>query len=187
MSAPTEDERRRHYLWRFWRDLPKAGHIAIFDRSWYGRVLVERVEGLCSEAEWRRAYREINELERQLVDYGMVVAKFWLHISKNEQGRRFKAREESPLKAYKLTPEDRRNRERWDDYRTAVMEMLERTSTTYAPWTLVENENKPWGRVKVLEVLNERIAARLGGGAGEAARSEADGTEADDGLLAGLR
>ena len=168
VGAPTERELEHPFLWRFWRDLPKAGHLAIFDRSWYGRVLVERVEGLCTQSEWQRAYREINELERQLVDYGMVMVKFWLHISKDEQLRRFQAREQSPLKRHKLTEEDHRNRERWEDYRAAASEMLARTSTTYAPWTIIENEDKRWGRVRALETINRAIEERLG----EAASAE---------------
>lgn len=153
VAAPIGEEKTHHYLWRFWRRFPKAGHFAIFDRSWYGRVMVERVEGFCTEAEWKKAYREINEFERQLVDYGTVMRKFWLHIDKDEQARRFEARQNDPFKNYKLTEEDWRNREKWDLYRSAVAEMLERTSTTYAPWTIVEANDKYFARVKVIETL----------------------------------
>ncbi len=173
VQAPTQDELRHHYLWRFWRDLPKAGHLQIYDRSWYGRVLVERVEGFATEQQWKGAYREINEFERHLTDYGMVVAKFWLQISNEEQLRRFEARKESPFKNYKLTDEDYRNREKWHHYLDAVREMLERTSTTYAPWTIVENEHKRWGRVKVIETLNREIEAELEAHKARAARQPA--------------
>ena len=161
VAAPTDEELAHHYLWRFWRRVPKAGHLELFDRSWYGRLLVERVEGFCSEEEWKRSFREINEFEHQLADYGTVIVKYWVHISKEEQLRRFKQRESDPLKEYKLTDEDWRNRKRWDLYKTAVSDMLERTSTTYAPWTIVENEHKYWGRVKVIETLNDAIGKEL--------------------------
>jgi len=161
VAAPTDEELRHHYLWRFWKGLPKAGHLGIFDRSWYGRVLVERIEGFCSEEEWNRAYREICEFERQLADFGTVVTKYWLHISKDEQLRRFKEREANPFKRYKITDEDWRNRERWDLYKVAVSDMLERTSTTYAPWTVVEGNCKYFARVKTIETLNDAIKTEL--------------------------
>jgi polyphosphate kinase 2 (PPK2 family) len=155
ISAPTELEKARPYLWRFWVRMPKAGHIAIFDRTWYGRVLVERVEGFCTEEEWNRAYWEIREMEQQLASFGTIIAKFWLHISKEEQLRRFKSREADPAKQWKITPEDWRNREKWELYRQAVDEMLLRTSTTYAPWTVVEANDKYYARVKVLKTVIE--------------------------------
>ena len=133
-AAPNDIEKVHHYLWRFWNSVPKAGHIAIFDRTWYGRVMVERIEGFCSEAEWRRAYQEINEMESHMANAGAVVLKFWLHIDKDEQERRFKERQANPAKQWKITDEDWRNREKWDQYEEAVNEMLIRTSTTYAPW-----------------------------------------------------
>jgi len=153
VAAPTEQEKARPYLWRFWIRMPKAGHITIFDRSWYGRVMVERVEGFCSEEEWNRAYREIREMEQQLTSFGTIVLKFWLHLSKEEQLKRFKARDDNPLKQWKITQEDWRNREKWPLYRDAVEEMLLRTSTTYAPWTVVEAEDKYFARVKVLKTV----------------------------------
>jgi polyphosphate kinase 2 (PPK2 family) len=156
-GAPSAEELAHHYLWRFWRVLPKHGHLAIFDRSWYGRVLVERVEGLASEQEWHRAYREINEFELQLAAAGTVVAKFWLHISRDEQLSRFEERKENPYKRYKLTDEDWRNREKWSTYYEAVDEMLLRTSTTYAPWTVVPANSKPLARVTIIETLAEAM------------------------------
>jgi AMP-polyphosphate phosphotransferase len=160
-AAPHGDEKTHHYLWRFWRNLPAAGHVAIFDRTYYGRVLVERVEPFCSEDEWRRAYREINEFESHLVSFGMVICKFWLHITKEEQVRRFKSRETDPFRSYKLTEEDWRNRSKWDEYGDAVEDMLLHTSTPYAPWTVVEGNNKYYSRVKVLRTVVEAIECRL--------------------------
>jgi len=160
-AAPEGDEKRHHYLWRFWRALPKAGHLTVFDRSWYGRVLVERVEGFASYVEWARAYREINEFEADLVDYGMVVIKFWLHISKEEQLARFEARQNAPEKRWKITDEDWRNRERWDEYWQAVSDMVERTSTVHAPWTIVEGDDKRHARLKTLRTVVERVGAAL--------------------------
>ena len=160
-SAPTDEEKAHHYLWRFWRLLPRDGKLTFFDRSWYGRVLVERVEGYAGREEWMRAYREINEFEEQLVEHGAIVAKFWLHISKEEQLRRFKAREETPWKQYKITEDDWRNREKWDDYRAAVNEMVTRTGTEYAPWHLVPTEDKHFGRVFVINTLCQRLEAEL--------------------------
>jgi polyphosphate:AMP phosphotransferase len=161
IAAPTDEEKARPYLWRFWRHVPRKGHVSLFDRSWYGRVLVERVEGFASEHEWRRAYGEINDFEEDLTGDGIVVVKFWLAISAEEQLRRFEAREQVEYKRFKLTPEDWRNREKWDQYHDAIGDMIDRTSTPYAPWTLVEAENKQWGRVKVLETLCDRLADQL--------------------------
>ena len=160
-SAPRGEEKTHHYLWRFWRVLPRAGHLGIFDRTYYGRVLVERVEGLLSEDEWRRAYREINEFEGHQASFGMVVVKFWLHISKDEQLRRFKDRERDPFRSYKLTGEDWRNRAKWDAYLTAVEEMLSRTSTPYATWTIIEANDKFHARVKVVKTLADAIEKAL--------------------------
>ncbi len=164
VAAPQGDERTHHYLWRFWRELPKAGHIAVFDRSWYGRVMVERIEGFATPDEWMRAYREINEFEKQLVEYGTVLLKFWLHISKEEQLKRFEARKATPHKRWKITDEDWRNREKWDAYWHAVSGMIERTSTAHAPWTIVEANDKHYARVKTLRVAVERITTALDGG-----------------------
>jgi AMP-polyphosphate phosphotransferase len=156
-SAPRGEEKTHHYLWRFWRTLPRAGHLGIFDRSYYGRVLVERVEGFSSEPEWRRAYREINEFEAQQASFGMVVVKFWLHISKEEQLHRFQTRERDPFRSHKLTAEDWRNRARWAGYEEAVEEMLARTSTAAAPWIVVEADDKLHARVKVVHTLADAI------------------------------
>jgi polyphosphate kinase 2 (PPK2 family) len=160
-AAPTEEERAQPYLWRFWRNLPRRGRFTLFDRSWYGRVLVERVEGYCTEADWRRAYGEINDFEAQLIEADTVVVKFWLAISKDEQARRFKAREGTPFKRWKLTPEDHRNRKKWDAYQTAVVDMIDATSTEIAPWTLVEANDKHFARIKVLKTLVKTVEARL--------------------------
>jgi polyphosphate kinase 2 (PPK2 family) len=162
VAAPTDEEKIRHYLWRFWRALPKAGHMTIFDRTWYGRVLVERIEGFCSEEEWRRAYQEINEFEAQLASYGSVVVKFWLQIDKDEQLRRFKERQDTEHKQWKITEEDWRNRKKWDLYQQAVADMVQKTSTSYAPWTLVEANNKEFARVKALATVVHAIEDRLG-------------------------
>jgi polyphosphate kinase 2 (PPK2 family) len=161
IAAPTEEERAQPYLWRFWRHLPRQARVAIFDRSWYGRVLVERVEGYCSEADWMRAYAEINDFEDQLADAGAVVVKFWLSVSKAEQLVRFNEREAQPHKRFKITAEDWRNRERWDDYARAVCDMVDRTSTETSPWTLVEADNKYFARIKVLRTICERLEAAL--------------------------
>jgi AMP-polyphosphate phosphotransferase len=160
-SAPTPDELRHHWLWRFWPALPGWGGMAILDRSWYGRVLVERVEGYADEADWRRAYDEINAFERTLSDEGTVLVKVWLHVSDEEQLRRFESRQEDPLKAYKLTEEDWRNRGKRDAYCEAVEEMLEKTSTGWAPWHLVEGDSKRFARVKVLETVVAATEAGL--------------------------
>ncbi len=151
VSAPTEEERAHHYLWRFWRHIPRAGRVAVFDRSWYGRVLVERIEGFATEKEWMRSYAEINDFESELVSHGIVLKKFWIHITPEEQERRFQARVESPLKSWKLTEEDWRNRDRWAAYERAVNDMVERTSTQLAPWTLIEGNDKRYARVRVLQ------------------------------------
>lgn len=161
IGAPTEEERVQPYLWRFWRHLPPRGKVVVFDRSWYGRVLVERVEGFCSEADWMRAYAEINDFEEQLADAGAIVIKFWLAITKDEQLERFKAREAEPHKRFKITAEDWRNREKWDDYRRAVCDMVDRTSTERLPWTLVEADDKHFARIKVLRTICERLEAEL--------------------------
>ncbi|MDR2839422.1 MAG: polyphosphate:AMP phosphotransferase [Azonexus sp.] len=161
IAAPTEEERAQPYLWRFWRHVPRTGRTAIFDRSWYGRVLVERVEDFCSEADWLRAYAEINDFEHQLATAGTVVVKFWLQISADEQLRRFKERQDTEFKRYKITEEDWRNREKWDDYVTAVCDMVDRTSTGLAPWTLVEANDKNFARVKVLKTICERLETAL--------------------------
>jgi AMP-polyphosphate phosphotransferase len=160
-AAPRGEEKAHHYLWRFWRALPRAGHLGIFDRSYYGRVLVERVEGFCAGEEWRRAYREINEFEAHQASFGMVIRKFWLHISKEEQLRRFRGRERDPFRSYKITTDDWRNRARWDAYVEAVEEMLARTSTPHAPWTVVEAEDKLHARVKVVKTLADAIEQAL--------------------------
>jgi AMP-polyphosphate phosphotransferase len=160
VGAPEGDEKKHHYLWRFWKHIPLAGHIAIFDRSWYGRVLVERVEGFSSSEEWRRAYGEIVEFERQLVDSGLVVVKFWLHISRAEQLRRFRDRAGERIKRYKIGPEDWRNRRKWGRYETAVEDMVRRTNRP-APWTLVEAEDKRWARVRILESLGRAMEEAL--------------------------
>lgn len=157
IAAPTDEEKSQPYLWRFWRHIPRRGRLTIFDRSWYGRVLVERVEGFCSEYDWLRAYNEINEFEAQLVDHDIVVVKFWLAISAEEQLERFQEREKTGFKHYKITEEDWRNRERWPDYEQAVCDMVDRTSTEHAPWTLVPANNKYHARIHVLKTLCERI------------------------------
>jgi polyphosphate kinase 2 (PPK2 family) len=161
IAAPAGEDSTRHYLYRFWRRLPEIGQIAIFDRSWYGRVMVERVEGFCSEEEWKRAYREINHFERQLSDFGTIVFKFWIHISKEEQLNRFNARSEDELKHWKLTDEDWRNRDKWDMYYEAVNDMLVKTSTVTAPWTVVEGDSKWYARIKVLKTLVDGLSLEL--------------------------
>jgi polyphosphate:AMP phosphotransferase len=161
IAAPSDEEKRRPYLWRFWRQVPERGRIAIFDRSWYGRVLVERVEGFASKAAWTRAYGEINDFEEQLVANGSVVIKFWLQVSKDEQLRRFEERKAVPFKQHKITDEDWRNREKWDDYNLAVSEMVDRTSTEHAPWTLVAANNKHFARLEVLRTMVEAIENAL--------------------------
>jgi AMP-polyphosphate phosphotransferase len=162
VAAPTEEERAQPYLWRFWRHLPRHGKFVIFDRSWYGRVLVERVEGFCSEADWMRAYGEINDFEEQLVAAGSLVVKFWLAISAEEQLARFQQREAEPHKRFKIGPDDWRNREHATEYAQAVCDMVDRTSTEIAPWTLVEADNKYFARIKILRTLADRLEAFLG-------------------------
>jgi polyphosphate:AMP phosphotransferase len=162
IAAPTDEERAHHYLWRFWRHLPRAGRVTIFDRSWYGRVLVERVEGFASPLEWMRAYSEINQFEDQLLDHGIVLVKFWLHISRDEQLRRFNERQRSTFKSWKITDEDWRNRKKWNAYEQAVNEMVERTSTRRAPWTLVEANDKYFARIKVLQTMCDRLERAMG-------------------------
>jgi polyphosphate:AMP phosphotransferase len=153
VAAPTEEERAQPYLWRFWRHLPRTGRVTIFDRSWYGRVMVERVEKLCSEQDWMRAYHEINDFEEQLIESGGIVVKFWLTITKDEQLRRFRQRQRTPFKSFKITPEDWRNRKKWDQYERAVCDMIERTSTEQAPWHVIPANDKNHARVEVLKTL----------------------------------
>jgi polyphosphate:AMP phosphotransferase len=161
VGAPNDLEKAHHYLWRFWTQIPKAGHITIFDRSWYGRVLVERVEGFCGEDEWRRAFREINEMERHMANFGAIVIKFWLHVSPEEQLRRFRERERIAHKRWKITEEDWRNREKWDSYKLAIEEMLCRTSTPSAAWVVVESNCKWYARIKVLDTVIRAIEKRV--------------------------
>lgn len=161
IAAPKGDDAVHHYLWRFWRRLPEAGQIAIFDRSWYGRVMVERIEGYCTEAEWKRAFREINQFERQMVDFGTILFKFWIQISQEEQLRRFTSRADDHLRSWKLTDEDWRNRDRWPLYEEAVNDMLLKTSTLTAPWTVIEGNDKPFARVKILNTLVEKFSQEL--------------------------
>jgi polyphosphate kinase 2 (PPK2 family) len=161
VGKPSDEEKSHHYLWRFWRHIPRAGRVTIYDRSWYGRVLVERIEGFCSEAEWRRAYDEINDLEAQLSAHGVIVLKFWLHLSPAEQLRRFRAREATPYKRHKINAEDWRNRKRWPAYEIAVGDMLVRTGRAHAPWHLVPANNKRFARVEVLKLSCRQIAAAL--------------------------
>lgn len=160
-ASPNDIERAHHYLWRFWTAMPKAGHVAIFDRTWYGRVMVERIEGFCTKDEWQRAYKEINDMERDLTNAGAIVLKFWMQIDKDEQERRFKERQQNPEKQWKITEEDWRNREKWDLYEVAVNEMLLRTSTEYAPWIVVEGNDKYYARIKVLETVVNALERRL--------------------------
>jgi polyphosphate kinase 2 (PPK2 family) len=161
IAAPAGEDRERHYLYRFWRRLPEQGQIAIFDRSWYGRVLVERLEGYCTEADWKRAYSEINQFERQLTDFGAVIFKFWMHISKDEQLRRFRERKRTNYKSWKITEEDWRNRGKWEDYLLAAEEMLLKTSTPNAPWTLVEANDKYYARIKILRTVVDKLKHNL--------------------------
>jgi len=161
VASPSSEEIARQYLWRFWRHLPKDGHIAIFDRTWYGRVMVERVEGFCTEADWQRAYREINEFERQMSDWGAVVIKFWLQIDKDEQLKRFTDRQNTPSKQWKITDEDWRNRSKWDEYKVAVDDMLQYTSTNFAPWHIIESQDKQYGRIQTLKIITDTLQRRL--------------------------
>jgi len=162
VAAPTDEEKARPYLWRFWRNVPRRGRVVIYDRSWYGRVLVERIEGFCSQRDYQRAYREINAFEEQLTDAGVIVLKFWLQIGKKEQFARFKGREQTGFKRHKLTDEDWRNRDKWDAYEAATCDMIARTSTEMAPWVLVEANDKRYARLKVLRTLIERLGRELG-------------------------
>ena len=153
IASPEPHELNRQYLWRFWTQLPRSGHIAIFDRTWYGRVMVERLEGFCSEKDWQRAYNEINEFERQLTDWGAVVLKFWIHIDQDTQLARFTERQNTPEKQWKITDEDWRNREKWPQYEVAVDEMLQKTSTENAPWYIIESNDKKYARIKTLKII----------------------------------
>ena len=162
VAAPEKFELYRHYLWRFWRQLPKTGHISIFDRSWYGRVMVERLEGFCSHNQWMRAFNEINEFEAALHEWGAIVIKFWMHIDKDEQLARFTLRQNTPEKQYKITEEDWRNREKWDLYEEAVDDMIRYTSTEFAPWHIIESNDKCYARIKTLEIIINNIEAAIG-------------------------
>ncbi len=157
IASPEPHEKARHYLWRFWTRLPKTGHIGIFDRSWYGRVMVERLEGFCSENDWKRAYNEINEFEKELSDWGAVIIKFWVQIDKDTQLSRFELRQSTPEKQWKITDEDWRNREKWDSYEIAVNEMIQKTSTAYAPWHILESVDKKYARIKALKIVIEEL------------------------------
>lgn len=161
IASPEPHEKARHYLWRFWTRLPKTGHIAIFDRTWYGRVMVERLEGFCSENDWMRAYNEINEFEKLLHDEGAVIIKFWVQIDKETQLARFTDRQNTPEKQWKITDEDWRNREKWDQYEEAVNEMIAKTSTTYAPWHILESVDKKYARIKALKIVIEQLEQAL--------------------------
>jgi polyphosphate:AMP phosphotransferase len=161
VAAPTDEERAHHYLWRFWRHIPRAGHVTLYDRSWYGRVLVERVEGFAREDEWMRAYLEINDFEEQLAEHGIVLSKFWVHVSPEEQLRRFRDREKVAYKRHKITDEDWRNREKWAAYEAAVNDMVVRTSTQAAPWTLVPGDDKRFARIQILETYGRRLEQAL--------------------------
>mgnify|MGYP003332836301 CR=1 FL=1 len=161
VAAPNDIEKSHHYLWRFWSEFPKAGHVAIYDRSWYGRVLVERVEGFCKEWEWKQAYREINEMEENFVNAGTILVKFWLHIDPKEQLQRFKARELNPSKRWKLGEEDWRNREKWEPYEKATNDMFLRTHTHHGPWTIIEANCKRFARIRALDTVIEAIEKRF--------------------------
>jgi len=161
VAAPDSYEKARHFLWRFQKNIPKTGHIAVFDRTWYGRVMVERIEGFCTEKDWKRAYNEINEFERELADWGAIVVKFWLQIDKDEQLARFNERQNTPSKQWKITDEDWRNRDKWDAYETAVNEMIQYTSTKTAPWHIIESNSKYYARIKAIETVVDAIEDRL--------------------------
>ena len=161
IASPEPHEKARHFLWRFWTRLPKDGHIAIFDRTWYGRVMVERLEGFCAENDWRRAYNEINEFEKELKDWGAVIVKFWVQIDKDTQLARFTERQNTPEKQWKITDEDWRNREKWDLYEEAINEMMEKTNTAFAPWHVLESNDKKYARIKALRVVVEEIEKAL--------------------------
>jgi polyphosphate:AMP phosphotransferase len=162
VSKPTQEENAHHYLWRFWRHVPRAGMVTIYDRSWYGRVLVERLEGFAAEPEWRRGYKELNEFERELSEHGVIVLKFWMHIAKEEQLRRFRDREGTPYKRHKMGPEDWRNRRKWSSYEIAVGDMISLTSTRHAPWHLVAANNKRHARLEIIKTSCRAIEAALG-------------------------
>lgn len=157
IASPEPHEKARHFLWRFWTRLPKDGHIAIFDRTWYGRVMVERLEGFCSENDWQRAYNEINEFEKELADWGAVIIKFWVHIDNQTQLERFTLRQNTPEKQWKITEEDWRNREKWDDYEAAIDEMLQKTNTAFAPWYILESNDKKYARLKALKIVIKAV------------------------------
>jgi len=161
IASPEPHELARHYLWRFWTRLPRSGHVAIFDRTWYGRVMVERIEGYCSEHDWQRAYNEINEFEEELHNWGAVVIKFWIHIDPETQLERFQSRQDTPEKRWKITDEDWRNREKWPQYEQAISEMLAKTSTTYAPWHIIESVDKHYARIKALRIVVEAMEAAI--------------------------
>lgn len=161
IASPTPLEKTHHHLWRFWQNLPKDGHVTVFDRTWYGRVMVERLEGFCTEEEWKRAYQEINEFEHELENWGAILIKFWLHIDSDEQLRRFTERQNTPEKQWKITDEDWRNREKWDQYEICVNDMIRLTSTEYAPWTIIESQDKKFGRIKAIQTLNDAIQSRI--------------------------
>lgn len=161
IASPEPHEKVRHYLWRFWNRLPKDGHVAIFDRTWYGRVMVERLEGFCSENDWKRAYNEINEFEKELSDWGAIVIKFWVHIDKDTQLERFTDRQNTPEKQWKITDEDWRNRDKWELYESAVDEMIAKTNTPYAPWVVLESNDKKYARIKALKMVIAEIEKRL--------------------------
>ncbi len=157
IASPTPSELARHYLWRFWTKLPRSGHVAIFDRTWYGRVMVERIEGFCSDNAWKRAYGEINEFEKELTDWGTVVLKFWIHIDPDTQLERFQARQNTPEKQWKITDEDWRNRDKWPQYEEAVEDMLQKTSTAYAPWYIIESVDKKYARIRTLQIVTDAL------------------------------
>lgn len=161
IASPTPAEKNRHFLWRFYNRLPKTGHVAIYDRTWYGRVMVERLEGYCSENDWQRAYNEINEFEKDLTDWGAIVIKFWIQIDKDTQLERFTLRQNTPEKQWKITDEDWRNREKWDLYEGAIDEMISKTSTNFAPWYVIESNDKKYARIKALETVIEEIKKRV--------------------------
>ena len=161
IASPEPHEKARHYLWRFWTRLPKNGHVAIFDRTWYGRVMVERLEGFCSENDWKRAYNEINEFEKELSDWGAIIIKFWVQIDKDTQLQRFNDRQNNPEKQWKITDEDWRNREKWDLYEIAVNEMLQKTNTAFAPWHILESVDKKYARIKALKIIIKELEKRL--------------------------
>ena len=161
IASPTPDEKQRHFLWRFYNRLPKTGHAAIFDRTWYGRVMVERLEGFCSENDWQRAFNEINEFEKDLTDWGAIVLKFWIQIDKDTQLARFTERQNTPEKQWKITDEDWRNREKWDQYEIAIDEMISKTSTIHAPWYIIESVDKKYARIKALEIIIKELESKL--------------------------